>query len=41
MDKRTPLLLATKNGHISVVDILIRCKADIRAVDKVCSLIDI
>ena len=31
----TPLHLAVQNGHISVVEILIRLKADINAVDKV------
>ena len=41
MDKRTPLHLAAEEGHKSVVEILIRCRADIRAVDKVCSLMNI
>ena len=34
-NKWTPLHLAVQNGHISVVEILIRLKADVNAVEKV------
>ena len=40
-DKKTPLHVAAGEGHLSVVEVLIRSHADINAVDIVSQYIDI
>jgi len=34
-DKRTPLMVACAEGHVSVVQALLRCKASVNVADSV------